>query len=43
MVSGFLCASLQIYKEAKDLDFYVKNRDGNVFEGWCWCGKLALD
>lgn len=33
-----------IYKEAKDLDYYVRNRDGNTYEGWCWCGaSMYLD
>ncbi|XP_070577600.1 neutral alpha-glucosidase AB-like isoform X2 [Ptychodera flava] len=30
-----------IYKEAKGLDYFVKNKDGNDYEGWCWPGTSA--
>ncbi|XP_077995538.1 neutral alpha-glucosidase AB-like isoform X2 [Glandiceps talaboti] len=30
--------SYHIYKEAKSLDYFVKNKDGNDYEGWCWPG-----
>jgi alpha 1,3-glucosidase len=33
-----------VYKEAKDQGYYVKNVDGNDFEGHCWPGaSLYLD
>lgn len=25
-------------KEMKEKDFYVKDKNGNLFEGWCWPG-----
>lgn len=28
-----------VFKAAKDLDFYVKDVNGNDFEGWCWPGS----
>ncbi|GBB86982.1 hypothetical protein RclHR1_13430006 [Rhizophagus clarus] len=28
-----------IYKEAKDLDILTKDKDGKVYEGWCWPGN----
>uniref|UniRef100_A0A5S6QTV9 Glucosidase II subunit alpha n=1 Tax=Trichuris muris TaxID=70415 RepID=A0A5S6QTV9_TRIMR len=31
--------SWELYKEARDKDFYVKDKDGNVYEGWCWPGN----
>ncbi|XP_077869265.1 neutral alpha-glucosidase AB-like [Saccoglossus kowalevskii] len=30
--------SYHIYKEAKNLGYFVKNKDGNDYEGWCWPG-----
>ena len=28
-----------IFKDAKDLDLYVKTSTGADFEGWCWPGS----
>lgn len=28
----------KVYKEAKDNGYFVKNKDGNDYEGWCWPG-----
>ncbi|KAI9090946.1 glycosyl hydrolases family 31-domain-containing protein [Phlyctochytrium arcticum] len=28
-----------VNKEAKDLDLFVKDKDGNDVEGWCWPGN----
>ncbi|RIA86837.1 glycosyl hydrolases family 31 protein [Glomus cerebriforme] len=28
-----------IYKEAKDLDILIKDKDGKAFDGWCWPGS----
>ncbi|CAI9723815.1 neutral alpha-glucosidase AB-like isoform X2 [Octopus vulgaris] len=30
-----------IYKEGKEKDIFVKNKDGGVFEGWCWPGSSS--
>ncbi|KAL4238130.1 hypothetical protein ACF0H5_002842 [Mactra antiquata] len=30
-----------VYKEAKDLDHMVKNKDGNEYDGWCWPGSSS--
>ncbi|KFD54232.1 hypothetical protein M513_05009, partial [Trichuris suis] len=31
----------EFYKEAREKDFYVKDKNGNVFEGWCWPGNAV--
>ncbi|XP_067119018.1 neutral alpha-glucosidase AB-like [Centruroides vittatus] len=28
-----------VHKEASDYGYYVKNKDGNDYEGWCWPGS----
>ncbi|KAF9436979.1 hypothetical protein BGZ76_002382 [Entomortierella beljakovae] len=28
-----------VSRGAKELDIYIKNKDGNSFEGWCWPGS----
>ena len=28
-----------IYSEAKEKNFFVKDKNGNVLDGWCWPGK----
>ena len=33
--------ALQVYKEAKDQGFFVKDRDNNDFEGHCWPGASS--
>ncbi|KAF9784102.1 alpha-glucosidase [Thelephora terrestris] len=30
-----------VYKEGQELDLFVKNKQGNEFEGWCWSGSSA--
>jgi len=30
-----------VYKEAQELDLFVKNKHGSEFEGWCWSGSSA--
>ena len=30
-----------IYQECKDKDLFVKNKDGNEYNGWCWPGNSA--
>ena len=30
-----------VYQDAKDLDYYVKDSNGNDFEGHCWPGNSA--
>ncbi|TVY50550.1 Glucosidase 2 subunit alpha [Lachnellula cervina] len=29
----------QVVKELKEKDFAVHNKDGNIYEGWCWPGS----
>lgn len=31
-----------LYCEARDGEHFVKNRDGGVFQGSCWSGKVYL-
>ena len=31
----------KIYKQIKDLDLFVKDRDGREFDGWCWPGQFV--
>lgn len=31
-----------LYREARDGEHFVKNRDGGVFQGSCWSGKVYL-
>jgi alpha 1,3-glucosidase len=31
-----------IHESATSLDYYVKNKDNNVYEGWCWPGILGV-
>lgn len=30
----------KIHNEIRSKDFYVKNKDGADYEGWCWPGRL---
>ena len=30
-----------VYKEAQELDLFIKNKHGSEFEGWCWSGSSA--
>ncbi len=29
-----------IHKEARDQGYYIKNKDGHDYDGWCWPGKM---
>lgn len=29
----------KIHNEIRSRGFYVKNKDGGDYEGWCWPGK----
>ena len=29
-----------IYKEAKDKNLFIKNKDGGEYDGWCWPGEI---
>ncbi|XP_052767402.1 neutral alpha-glucosidase AB-like isoform X1 [Mya arenaria] len=31
----------RVYQEAKDQGLYVKNKDGNDYDGWCWPGTSS--
>ena len=33
-------SSYKIHKEIRSKDFYIKNKDGGDYEGWCWPGTL---
>jgi len=34
--------SYSVYRDANAHDgYFVKNKDGNTYDGWCWPGKLA--
>ena len=30
-----------VYQECKDKDLFVKDKNGNEFNGWCWPGNSA--
>lgn len=30
-----------IHEKATELDFYIKNKDGNPYDGWCWPGSSS--
>lgn len=30
-----------IFSEAQQLGYYVKNKDGGEFDGWCWPGECC--
>ena len=30
-----------IHKEAKEMGLYIKNKEGNDYEGWCWPGSSS--
>ena len=29
----------RVYKEARDLGYYIKDKNNNEYEGWCWPGE----
>ena len=33
----------KLYQQGKDNDYFVKNKDGNEYEGWCWPGKSEYE
>lgn len=30
-----------LHKLARERGFYIKNKDGNDYDGWCWPGKYT--
>ncbi len=32
-------SNYKIHNELRSRGFYVKNKDGGDYEGWCWPGK----
>jgi alpha 1,3-glucosidase len=34
-------SNYHIYSEAKDRDFFIKDKTGKVLDGWCWPGSSA--
>jgi len=32
----------RIHTEIRSQGFYIKNKDGGDYEGWCWPGKRRL-
>lgn len=32
----------KIHTEIQSRGFYIKNKDGGDYEGWCWPGKRRL-
>ena len=30
-----------VYKQGRDLDYFIKDSNGNEYEGWCWPGERA--
>ncbi len=34
-------AGFFFHQECEKSDFYVKNKDGRVYEGWCWPGAAS--
>jgi alpha 1,3-glucosidase len=34
-------ANYHIYAEAKEKNFFVKDKNGNILDGWCWPGSSA--
>ena len=31
-----------VHKEGRDQGFYIKNKDGNDYDGWCWPGTPII-
>ncbi len=29
-----------VHKESRDAGFYIKNKDGGDYDGWCWPGTF---
>ena len=40
-------SNYKIHNEIRSREFYIKNKDGGDYEGWCWPGtsphKLSLN
>lgn len=34
-------SNYKIHNEIRSRGFYVKNKDGGDYEGWCWPGKSS--
>jgi alpha 1,3-glucosidase len=34
-------AGYHVYSEAKERDLFVKDKDGNAIDGWCWPGSSS--
>lgn len=32
-------SNYKIHNEIRNKGFYIKNKDGGDYEGWCWPGK----
>ena len=32
-----------LHKTGREQGYYIKNKDGNDYEGWCWPGDKILD
>ena len=30
-----------VYHEAKEKDYFIKNKHGNEYDGWCWPGSSS--
>ena len=35
-------SNYKIHNEIRSRSFYIKNKDGGDYEGWCWPGKKLL-
>lgn len=35
-------SNFHIYSEAKDKNFFVKDKSGNTLDGWCWPGRQII-
>lgn len=31
----------KIYKDARDKNLFIKNKDSNDYDGWCWPGSYS--
>lgn len=34
-------SNYKIHNEIRSRGFYIKNKDGGDYEGWCWPGKTS--
>ena len=35
-------SNYKIYSEAKEKGYFIKDKDGNDMEGWCWPGTISF-